>query len=60
MKKELQTQSSQNALNEINLVNVEKQICTKEQVINALQHHIRYLASFDEPPHQIVTINVTN
>ena len=59
LKKELQTQSSHNAFNEINLVNAEGLISTKEQVIEALQHHIKFLVSFHQTLLQIATSNVT-
>ena len=60
LKKELQTQSSQNPFNEINLVNAERLISTKEHVIEALQHHIKFLVSFHQTLLQIATANVTN
>ena len=60
MKKELQTQSSRNTFNEINLVNAEWLISKKEQVMDALQHYIKYSARCHQAPLQIATTNVTN
>ena len=59
-KKELQTQSFQNAFSEINLVNTERLISTKEKVIDTLQHHIEFLGSFHQTPQQIATTNAAD